>query len=471
MPVRFPGRALCAAALLLLQVTVASGVPGPTGTLDWRADRNRVDAQVDGWPLSLLLEEIASATGWEVYVQPNTTYEVTTEFDDLTQADALRRLLGRLNFSLLPQPKGPSQLFVYSSSVEEATQRIRAVRAKAERVPGQPIPSERIVVLEPGADIDALARRLGAKVVGRMDGRNAYRLAFADAGHAQRATSGLEDDPAVDFVENNSTIAPPAVIQPLATGGTAAPALLRPDVSPSADSVIVGLIDSAVQPDPRFEGFLQPGVSVFGEYQPSGGPMTHGTAMAATILDGVARALREGNRESAEVALQILPVDVYGANDTTTTFELAQGLVEALGRHVNIVNLSLASENDSQLVRTLIQDAVKKGVVFVGAAGNEGGTAPVYPAADPGVISVTAFDKPGDGIASYANRGAWIDAIAPGSNVITFRDQSWWGQGTSIATSWVSGWAAGTMAAAGRGTAFAQRQTMSRWKIDGAGAR
>jgi hypothetical protein len=39
--------------------------------------------------------------------------------------------------------------------------------------------------------------------------------------------------------------------------------------------------------------------------------------------------------------------------------------------------------------------------------------------------------------------------MAPGANVVSYLDRSWYGNGTSFSTSWVSGWAAGYMAASG----------------------
>src|SRR5262249_40179627 len=141
--------------------------------------------------------------------------------------------------------------------------------------------------------------------------------------------------------------------------------------------------------------FLEPGISVDGPYQPPTGTLSHGTAMAETILDGVARALNERGDTSGKVALSILPIDVYGGNEATNMFRVAQGLYEALTRHVNVVNLSLGGDVDSPLLGQLTQAAAKSGVVVVAAAGNEPVANPLYPAADPGVISVTASDASG----------------------------------------------------------------------------
>src|SRR5262245_46566978 len=90
------------AALLFLALAGASAAAA-SGTLRWRTDRNQVDADIDGWPLATLLEEIATDTGWQLYVEPGTTLTVRARFEQLGAAEALRRLLPGLSFALLPQ--------------------------------------------------------------------------------------------------------------------------------------------------------------------------------------------------------------------------------------------------------------------------------------------------------------------------------------------------------------------------------
>jgi Subtilase family len=222
---------------------------------------------------------------------------------------------------------------------------------------------------------------------------------------------------------------------------------LTPDVSPSTDKVVVGLIDTVVQRNgTAVDPFLQASVAAFGgDRAPPSDAITHGTAMAETILDGVARALAERGDGTGKVPVSILPIDVYGASETTNTFDVARGIYEALNGHANIINMSLAGEGESPLLRNLIGTATEHGVLVFAAAGNTPGTTPMYPAADPAVIAVTAADAQGN-VAPWANSGAFVDVIGPGMNVVRFQDRAWLGTGTSISTSWVSGWTAGVMA-------------------------
>src|SRR5207248_1107610 len=107
-----------------------------------------------------------------------------------------------------------------------------------------------------------------------------------------------------------------------------------------------------------------------------------------------------------------------------------------------VINLSLGSAGDSQFLDTVIKNAAAQGVLFFAAAGNEPTTAPSYPAALPEVIAVTA-GTPGGSIASYANRGDFVDLASPGTAIVSFNGQNFLVVGTSTSTAFASGVAAG----------------------------
>jgi hypothetical protein len=434
---------------------LALAVSAHAGALDWNRKAGRVDADVDAWPLPRVLETITSATGWQVWVEPGTEHAVTAHFRGVDQADALRRLLGDLNFALLPQKSGPSKLFVYRHSVDAATELVRRGREP------RPIENELLVTLKPGHRIDGLLDRVGGRVVASIGVAGAYRLRFDDAAAARKARAALQNDGDVDSTEPNVEIAPPAVLEPLAMSSAAPPALTA-DPSPATDRVVVGLVDSAVQRDGTFLGsFLQPTVAVLGDSPAPADQITHGTAMAETILDGVSRALDElGGRRTVPIA--ILPVDVYGGAESTNTFDVAQGVAAALDGHANIINLSLGGDSESPLLHQLIGIATGRGVLVFAAAGNVPGTSPIWPAADPAAIAVTAADAHGN-VAPWADSGSFVDAIAPGMNVVQFADRSWLGMGTSFSTTWVSGWAAGVMASGMQADESVRQRTLLRW--------
>ena len=98
--------------------------------LVWRAKPERVDADIKDWELPILLEKVAASTGWKIYLEPGTRHNVSTKFSNLPPGEALHLLLGDLSFALLPQPNAAPKLFVFRTSLQEATELISSPEKK-----------------------------------------------------------------------------------------------------------------------------------------------------------------------------------------------------------------------------------------------------------------------------------------------------------------------------------------------------
>jgi hypothetical protein len=432
-------RWLCLAIVAIVPLGVSAGFGAgpilPAETLSWNTNRNRVSADIKSRDLRKLLEQIAAASGWRVYLEPGTTHQASAKFDDLPPGEALRLLLGSLNFALVSHTNDRPRLYVFRTSQSNATQLIQPPGASAINPSTSIIPNQIVVRLKPGVRIEDLARKLGAKVVGRIDALNLYCLEFDDASSTQAAREAMLNDADVDQVDSNFSMNHPEPVALLPAG--AAPEFnLKPRTNSGNCQIIVGLIDTAFQSlGGNLDSFLLPSVSVAGEAPPAT-ELTHGPAMAETLL----RSLQIGTGGSSSA--KILPVDVYGPYPETTSFNVAKGIYQAVNAGANIVNLSLGSDGDSPVLHDLIRKASQQGVVFFGAAGNQPTTSPTYPAAYPEVVAVTAGDRAGQ-IAPYANRGDFVDIMAPGTSVVPYQGQSYLVSGTSAATAFASGLAAG----------------------------
>jgi hypothetical protein len=388
-----------------------------------------------------VLSVLGETTGWEVFVEPGTDPIISTTFQGEEPSEALRRLVGGLNFALLPQASGPARLFVYQGAVGNATLVVpHAGPGPGDTKAPRGIPDELVVSLKPGhkRDIDAIARGLGAKVIGRDDALGLYRLRFSDEAAAESARTALAADEDVGSVDSNFNIQRPGQLDPLRLS-SAPPIQIRASSAGSADQVVVAVIDTAVDAsNPRIKDFLLAPLSVADTPGGATDGLSHGTAMAETILRGVSLTSQEvdGSR------VRLLPIDVYGSSETTTLFELARALQLAVQSGARILNMSLGSEGEAPFLKREIQAIAALDIVMVAAAGNRPVTTPVYPAAEPEVTAVTAGDSQGH-IAPYANRGAFVDVIAPGANVVYSGGSAYLGTGTSFATAWFSGMAAG----------------------------
>jgi hypothetical protein len=418
-------------------VLLGTGFVAHGDTLTWHTNRDRVTADIKSVPLERLLEGVAKSTGWKVYVESNTVFTVSAKFNDLPGGDALRRLLGDLNYALVPQTNAPPRLYVFHSSQENATRLIQPGDLNLSAgLHAKKIPNELIVRLKPGANIDELARLLGAKVTGRIDGLNVYRLEFTNEAAADAARGKLADNSDVATVDSNYVVdTPPPAMRVDSPGvGPVKFTLNPPD---SSGRVVVGLIDTAVQPlGNNLDGFVSKSISVAGDFKPDPSDPTHGTSMLQNILRAASSAT------GGSSSMQVISVDVYGSSPTTSTFNVAAGVVQAVNNGANIINLSLGSPGDTQFLHDLVQQVTQKGIPVFAAAGNDGSPEMYYPAAYPEVTAVTAAAGPGQ-IASYANYGKFVDLMAPGSGVIYFGDSSWLVSGTSTATAFISGLTAG----------------------------
>jgi hypothetical protein len=404
-----------------------------TNSLVWHRATDRVEADVRGMALWPLLEKIAADAGWHIYVEPDTTHTTSAKFKDLPSGEALKRLLGDLNFALVPQTNAVPQLYVFRTVMKNATQRVLAPKPVARHVP-----NELLVRLKPGADIDALAKLLGAKITGRNDKLGLYRLLFNDAAATDAALASLKNNSDVLAVDYNYVFDSPATPQLLANPPVG-PVILTLDPATTGDpcNPVVGLIDTPVQSlGSQLDPFMLKPISVAGDAGTNTSTLTHGTAMAETILRAVAQA---GGGSSS---VRILSVDVYGADATTTSWSVALGIQAAVNNGATILNLSLGGPSDSAILDSVIQQAIAAGIPVYAAAGNQPVSTPTYPAASPGVIAVTATQ--GGQLAPYADFGSFVSLALPGASVVYFGGQAYVVQGTSPATAYATGVAAGT---------------------------
>lgn len=414
--------------------------------LVWHGKEKTFDADVSKMELRELLQKIAVLTGWEVYLEPGTSFAASAKFKNLPRTEALRLLLGKLNFEISPQTNSVPKLFVFRTGAGNATQLIRAEKGKIILGKDRVIANHLIVTLKPGSktDINVLAQQLGAKVIGKLEGLNAYLLEFPDEASALAARDQLSHVGDVASVDSNYSMEKPAPFAMTSVNGGGSPFNLKADAGGGDGSnIIIGLIDTAVQQlGADMQGFLLPALSAAGDSNPNNDIPTHGTTMAESILFGLNSMLQAGQGTS----LQILPVDIYGNNSDTTTFAVASGITLAVNNGANIVSLSLGSAGNSQFLANLIVQVREKNILIFAAAGNQPVTTPTYPAAYPAVIAVTSAENSrgtSKEVASYANRGSFVDVILPGATIVRYNGTSYYVNGTSVSTALASGMMAG----------------------------
>ena len=198
--------------------------------------------------------------------------------------------------------------------------------------------------------------------------------------------------------------------QPLA--GLAPRELLPPPTDLSALTLRIGIIDSSI--DRRHNAFANASITTQRFVDNDSPPNAHGTAIASIIASNDPQAL--GLAPSA----QIYAAEVFDHNEQQGEFASTVSLIKALSwlmtQDVSVINISLAGPSN-RLLETALTRVREKGVLAIAAAGNGGPMAqPMYPAAYPEVVAVTATDDRGRAF-RLANRGEYVDIAAPGVNI------------------------------------------------------
>ena len=205
----------------------------------------------------------------------------------------------------------------------------------------------------------------------------------------------------------------------------------------SGDDVLVAVIDSKI--DTKHPDLI--GV-VADEYDVVGSAAiahSHGTAMAGAIA---ARSKLTGVAPKVKL-LAVRAFSGSGESAESTTFNILKSVDWAASKNARIINMSFAGPPDD-LLRAMLAKANARGIVLIAAVGNAGPRSPpLYPAADAGVIGVTATDVD-DKLMAQANRGPQVAVAAPGVEILAVAPDGKYQvtSGTSIAAAHASGVAA-----------------------------
>lgn len=146
----------------------------------------------------------------------------------------------------------------------------------------------------------------------------------------------------------------------------------------------------------------------------------HGTHVAGTI----AAANNSIGMVGVAYGTKIMPLRVLGQgggtdSDIIQAMRYAAGLSNNSGtlpaQKADVINMSLGGAGSSAAFQQAVNEVRAAGVIVIAAAGNSNTSAPHYPAAYDGVVSVSAVAQDLTR-ASYSNYGTTIDVAAPGGD-------------------------------------------------------
>lgn len=282
-----------------------------------------------------------------------------------------------------------------------------------------------VLVLSPSPASLAIARRAGFEVGGeaRLESLGLSMITLTpppglSAREAVARLRALDPEGLYDFnhIYLGAGQVTAAARGPAASGGGSGPR--------------IGLVDGGVAAHPSLGPVEQRG------FAPGGLRVSaHGTAVAS-LMAGRAGAFR-----GAAPGARLLVADVYGSTPTGGSAAIiAQALAWMAQNRVPVINISLVGPPNLTL-QAAIAALVARGHLVVAAVGNDGPAAPpLYPAAYPGVISVTGVDARRR-VLPEAGRGGHVDFAAPGADMAGAAAQGGYValRGTSFAAPLVAG--------------------------------
>lgn len=217
-------------------------------------------------------------------------------------------------------------------------------------------------------------------------------------------------DPEVE-ADFNHLLLPSGRVASATPAGAATGALAAAAAAAAAGPARVGLVDSGVDTrHPMFSSGAANGDAVQ-RWGCDGKPVAaeHGTAVASLLLGASA------------AGTQLLAADVYcGRPEGGNVDAVVQALAWLAREKVGVINISLVGPPNRVLERS-VQALLQRGHAVVAAVGNDGPAAPpLYPAAYPGVVGVTAVNGQ-DAVLPEAARGAHVLLAAPGAALLAAR--------------------------------------------------
>jgi subtilisin family serine protease len=396
------------------------------------------------------------------------------------------------------------------------------VSAEPEALARIPYKEHLIVRLLPGNPIDPIAQSLDAEVVASVPRHGLFLLALSEAvaPYAETLAFGIKGLPTVVYAEADEPTDPPEVgdcgpgggtfgIQqctiafidgaplPSSYSGQYAAETLQLDLAhaavTSSASLVIAVIDTGIDENhPFFAGKVLDGWDFF-----LGGP--DGDDLPDGLDNDGDSLVDEGKGHGTHVAglalladpnAKILPLRALDSDGNGSAFLIAAAIYEAVDLGAHVINLSLSSRYDCDVIAEALMYAEYHSVQVVASAGNSGG-APLFPASyevadyshiDPtwlpagyvltgdNLISIAAVDV-NEVVPQFSCHGAQVDFCTPGVDVYSAQMNgvyAWW-SGTSMSAGLASGCVSFLLSIWPTGTSGTPGDLLAdtAWNIDG----
>ena len=418
--------AISLVTLILLSVQIAPATclaKSPTeGGFEISLSHNLVSLDANNASLDAVLAQIAEKARIEIKTGGETHSRVTLSGSKLPIESLMRKLFSNFMFIEKSEENGAvrRELYVFSMApwgitnpqdtivteavksgrdqvaMEFAQRRKNAVGGREQRSQEQR-PDELLVRFRPDVEprqIEALNGLHSAKIIARIPQVNICRLKLPMGSDLSAIEQAYRESSLVEKIEPNILLRLPEVIpnDEEFADQWGLEKMMVPEawsITTGSSSVIVAILDTGIDAHhPDLADRIVAGYDVVnGKAGIPEDDHGHGTEMAGIIA---AKGQNGTGISGINWNCRVLAVKVLDSNGVGSAADVAQGLIYAAEHGAQIVNMSFGGYGNSDMLNDTIQYVHQRNVVLVAAAGNEDTDSPVYPAAYPNVLAVTA---------------------------------------------------------------------------------
>ncbi|HMP72902.1 MAG TPA: S8 family serine peptidase [Kiritimatiellia bacterium] len=431
-------------SLLAMAIVAAAPLLAPAYTFQLLGDRLTLAAR--DVPLHRLLDSFTHA-GVRVEVDPGLDLRLTATAVDIKVEQALEYLLQPysyvLRWDVIRGPVGDiprlASLQVFRPGeawrVQDHPSGDGNFRVARGPLPDSPefIADEILLALKPGVSADAfriLISQIGGSIIESIPNLGIYRIRLPPGTNIPALVQSLRGQEIISRVEPNyAARLPEALFEQPASD-------ISPELRPRRDNApAIAVLDSGFRPGFGIDDAVTSRFDAVNPQRALDDPSGHGTQMALVASGAIA----PNGAMPTDSSVPIMAIRAFDDNGVTSYFTMMRAIDHAIKEGARVINLSWGSETDSSFLRTTLQYATARGMVAVASAGNEPTGRPVYPAAYPEVISVSALGRDGQPWAN-SNFGSTVTVTAPGTAAMPVGYQGPPGNyaGTSIASAHAS---------------------------------
>jgi subtilisin family serine protease len=190
------------------------------------------------------------------------------------------------------------------------------------------------------------------------------------------------------------------------------------DLSTGSVNIIVAVTDDAIKTThPDLVGKFVAGNDATDQTSTDPNPCGANDGNHGTHVSGIVGANTNNATGVASIGwnISIMPVKIGRCSDGALTAGY-EGLAWAANNGADVINMSWGGGGTSTFGQNAVTAAFNQGSILVAAAGNDGTTSQLYPAAYTNVIAVASTTTT-DARSSFSQYGTWIDISSPGSGI------------------------------------------------------